>query len=91
MEYTLCDISAFRYHRIPPQVVMLCPPVPRPDTDKRRRELAEHPLVKDALGLPLHLLSDSRQTRSRSTFATPHVISGELPAGSVQSSPSELG
>lgn len=87
MEYTLCDISAFRYHRIPPQVIMLCPPLSRPSIGKRQRELAEHPLASDALGLPLHLLADDRRTRSRSSSAIPHVLSGELPAGSVQSSP----
>lgn len=67
---------------------MLCPPIPAPGTDRRRRKLADHPLVKDALGLPLHLLADKRRTYT--SLAKPHVITGDVPFGHIQRTPIDV-
>lgn len=79
----LCNISAFRFHRVPPQVQMLLPMLPTPELDPNRRHLSEHPLVSEILGSPVHMLRDAR-TRSRSgARIIRHVWSGELPACAI--------
>ena len=59
-----CDISASRYHRAPPQVLMLMPPVPLPELDPNRYQLASHPLITDVIKMPVHMFS----ANSNSTF-----------------------
>lgn len=87
MEHILCDISAFRYHRTPPQVIMMCPPLPALESGTRNRELRTHPLVSEAMGMPLHTLAQSRSSRSRSALLQPHLLMGDIPFESVQSTP----
>ncbi len=58
MSDVLCDISAFKYHRVPPQVLMQLPMVPTPELDPNRSQLLETPLVSEVLGAPVHLLSE---------------------------------
>ena len=50
MKDLLCDISAFRYWRLPPQVRALCPPLPRPEEDRQRYDLARNPTAAVVLG-----------------------------------------
>lgn len=87
MDYTLCDISAFRYHRTPPQVVMLCPPLPPINPGRKKQRLNAHPLVSEVMGTPLHTLARSKSERPRSSSLQPHLMTGDIPFGSIQSTP----
>ena len=89
MDGVLCVPSAFKYWRIPPQVLSLCPPLPIGDFARHRSDYLEHPLVNEILGLPLsRLLVGGRHPNSTSNL-TNHAWSGPLPAGAVVQS--ELG
>ena len=83
MSYVLCDISAFRFHRVPPQVLALCPPVPSPETDRRRRALRGCPLASEVLGLPLHVLVGSRDMLGSRALERRHLWGGEVPIGGI--------
>lgn len=83
MEDTLYGISAFRYHRTPPQVLALLPPVPHTALDSRRILFKDHLLIKDSIGIPVHLAAESRCGRTGKKLLKHHLVSGELPFGSV--------
>ena len=87
MENTLCNISAFRYHRIPPQVIGLLPPMPDVEVDKRRLLFAKHPLIQEVVGTPTHLLFETRASRSRASFVRPHLADHEAPFGAIVDTP----
>lgn len=89
MDGVICGPSAFRYWRIPPQVLALCPPLLSESMPASRKGLVEHPVVRDVLGLPLHRLFLGEGRRSSTKHFANHVWAGELPAGSVFES--ELG
>ncbi len=62
METVLCDISAFRLHRTPPQVTAVLPSLAGVAASKSRLAFANHPTTEQLLGLPVHrLLFDSSQ------------------------------
>ena len=87
MEDVLCDISAFRYHRTPPYVLNLLPPVPSPCQDRRRLALAKHPLVShDAKPLVHLLVRDKSHYRKNQSIQT-HLTTGDLPFGSIIKTP----
>ena len=79
----LYGASAFRYHRTPPQVLALMPPVPQAEGDRCRFELRRHSLIRDVLSLPLHLLAIDKADRTPALYSSRHLQSGELPFGSV--------
>lgn len=83
MRDLLCDITAFRYLRLPPQVLALCPALPRPEEDRLRRELACNPTAKVALRLPLYTLVRTRNSRSCPANMRQRLFLGELPRESV--------
>lgn len=87
MDDILCDISAFRYHRTPPQVIALCPPFPANGSDHLRHALKAHPFVGEIIGLPVHLLTTNRQARTNAACIKHHLITGELPFGSLEQTP----
>lgn len=89
MDETLCDISAFHFHRTPPQVLALMPMIPAAQADKTRSKLKRHPLVQHVLGPVVHLLATDRRQRSSAKCIRSHLASAELPFGSVQAT--ELG
>lgn len=66
---------------------MLCPLFPPSCEDRRRRALKSHPLVKEALGLPVHLLIGDGSPRTGAINVRPHVLAGDLPFGSIASTP----
>ena len=83
MEDVLCNISAFGYHRIPPQVLCALPmPAERLD-DPTLGTFVEHPLVTEALKAPIHVLSDSRARNIQGNRLVRHLCSVELPFGSI--------
>ncbi len=84
MDNVLCDITAFRYHRIPPQVLAVLPMLPQFVDDRRREAFCAHPLVADILGTPLHVATDLRGRNYTGRTFVKHLISGELPFGCVE-------
>lgn len=86
MEDVLCDISAFRFYRVPPQVQMLMPMLPTPELDRNRYQLAHHPLVSEVLGCPVHLMRDDRKHANSGRRVIRHVWSGTLPLASITDS-----
>lgn len=87
MDDMLCNISAFRYYRIPPQVVMLLPSVPSLGLDRNRAQLAKAPLISGALRTPVHVLDERRGSGSRGLRVVRHVWSGDLPPQALHESP----
>ncbi len=83
MKDLLCDISAFRYWRLPPQVRALCPPLPRPEEDRQRYDLARNPTAAVALGFPLYTLVRTRSKRTCPASIRQRLFLGELPRESV--------
>lgn len=83
MDRTLCSISAFRYHRIPPQVLALYPPLPETFEDPTHRSVLQSPIVVDLIGTPLHRLVTKDKARTRTKLYRTHAVSRELPFGSV--------
>ena len=84
MERALCDITAFRYLQVPPQVLALYPPLPEPYCDPRHSKIAASPIVEDLLKKPLHRLVESRRNTSASKLYAFHVHNRELPFGSIR-------
>lgn len=83
MEDVLCNISAFRYYRVPPQVFSVLPMLPERVDDPMFGALVGHPLVTEALGTPLHVLSDKRSRNLQGNRLVRHFSSAELPFGSI--------
>lgn len=83
MTDVLYGISAFRFHRTPPQIRALFPPVPQVETDKRREAFKAHPLIREITGLPVHLMVESRAAMTGAECLTSHLATGPLPFGSV--------
>lgn len=83
MKDLLCDISAFRYWRLPPQVRALCPPLPRPEEDRQRYGLVRNPTAAVVLGFPLHTLVRTRNKRTCPASIRQRLFLGELPRESV--------
>ena len=83
MDRILTGMSAFRYHRIPPQVLALYPPLPEAFEDPRHNKIAQSPIVEDLLGTPVHRLMPSGYKATASKLYRTHVVSRELPFGSV--------
>ncbi len=83
MDLTLAGISAFRFYRVPPQVLALLPPVAQA-RDYGRRGLYGHPLVGEALGgTPLTCLATARRQSTGARWINWTLVQGELPFGHV--------
>lgn len=83
MSYVLSNISAFRYHRIPPQILVLCPPIPDEDCDRQRLRLRQDLLANHVLGFPLHTLVYCRNSVTHGTLLERHLWSGQLPSEAI--------
>lgn len=83
MDRILTSVSAFRYHRIPPQVLSLYPTLPEAFEDPRHSRIAKSPLIEDLLGTPLHRLMPSDYKSTKSKLYLTHTVSRDLPFGSV--------
>lgn len=83
MSYILSNISAFRFHRVPPQVLALCPPIPDEDCDRQRLLLRKDLLVNHVLGFPLHTLVLNRKERTNPALIEHHLWSSSLPSKAI--------
>ena len=87
MAETFCGISALRLLRMPPQLMAVCPMLPAPEGDPRRRRFVEHPVVKRFVQLPVHRLVDSKSAATRSNSFRDHLHASPLPSGSIIRTP----
>lgn len=79
--------TSFRLHRIPYQVLMLCPPIPPLWQNVRDPALPKHPTIKEILGTPLHVLVTDRKDRRTSRTVQTHLVESHLPPGAIVDSP----
>lgn len=86
MKETLCDISAFRLYRTPPQLLAQFPMLPSPETDKTRSGLKSHPITRHITGPVTHLLVTERRRRSSAKCIRSHLASTEIPFGCLRTS-----
>lgn len=81
MDLSLWGLSAFSYHRIPPQILGLYPSILPNTNDPNCRDLKKSPLIEDLLGRPLHrLVCQKHQRGSRKLFVS-HLMTHEPPPG----------
>lgn len=66
MDTVLCDISAFRLHRTPPQVVAILPSLASSAASRQRLAFSSHPTTREIVGLPVHRLSFDKSKRGGS-------------------------
>ncbi len=90
MDLLICGPTAFRYHRIPPQVLALYPPLPDTFADSNHLKLAGSELVEDLLEAPIHRLAFEAGHNSRTKLYKTHCLSNELPAGSTYETDHDL-
>lgn len=82
----LCGLSAFRIHRTPPQILMLCPPLPDLDRAFSRSKLLEHPVAQEILELPVHALVTNPASRRNSRLIKTHLWSSSIPTEGIRDS-----
>lgn len=83
MDLTLCGATALNYHRVPPQILGLYPPLPEMFEDPNHRKLALSEPICDLLGAPLHRMAFSRGKNSATKLYKTHTILNDLPFGAV--------
>lgn len=84
MELILSHISAFRYHRIPPQVLTLLPGLDELGHQQGRKKLSLHPESIGDIELPIRsLVFDPHHRQRRNTILT-HTWSVDLPFGAIE-------
>ncbi len=84
MDITLCGGSAFRFYRVPPQILMLYPPLPYPFEDSNHLKIAKSPIVVDLLDSPIHRLVHRSSEQGHTKLYQTRLIKGDLPFGSVR-------
>lgn len=84
MDYPICAQSAFNYYRVPPQILMLYPPIPQPNSRFYHGNIADCECVVDLLGTPVHRLSPIDSSRAKTNLYVTHVCAQELPFGSIR-------
>lgn len=82
MGLIICGTTAFKYYRVPPQVLGLYPPLPGTVEDPNHLKLATSPIV-DLLGTPLHRLIDSKNQYRQPGLYVSHTVNNSLPFGSI--------
>lgn len=81
MNMPICGPTAFRFHRVPPQILALYPSIESGSPANMRCSLPKNQLVIDLLELPLHRMTDTDCQRTKTTLFKTHVYAGELPFG----------
>ncbi len=79
----LCNISALRYYRTPPLVLMMLPPITICEADKTRRYLRANPTVTEVINSPIHLLVPSSKHETGAVNIKHHVWSTRQPKNAV--------
>ena len=81
MHEYICGVSAFQFHRVPPQVLELLPAFPDIHYRSGRNELLKYPLSEISVKLPLSVLVTERNQFHRLKSVAPRLWSGELSPG----------
>ena len=84
MPQIVCAQSAFRFHRAPPQLRALYPPLPGTYQDSNHRKLASCSTASDLLGTPIHRLVRARSAVNSGATYQSHLVGGELPFSCIQ-------
>lgn len=84
MPQIVCAQSAFRFHRVPPQLRALYPPLPGRYQDSNHRKLASCSTASDLLGTPIHRLVRARSAVNSGATYQSHLVGSELPFGCIQ-------
>lgn len=82
-ENVLYGISSFRLLRTPPQVRLLCPPLSSFSQDVRSGTVGKHPVIKEIIGAPVHVLVQDRKDRRRRKYAITHLVESTLPPEAI--------
>lgn len=82
MHEYLCAVTAFRFHRIPPQVLAILEPFPDISTRAGKLRLLGNATYARELGFPLHVLTSNRNELNHRKSVIAHLWSGDLPSGS---------
>ncbi len=85
MEDTLCHISAFRYYRIPPQVLVFLPTITISRDDPKRTSLRSHIAISDCIGDP-HVLVHNANFHTGARHIKQHRWTKDLPPSCVRDS-----
>lgn len=83
MDITLCGASAFRFYRVPPQILLLYPPLPYAFEDSNHLKLKNSPIVADLIGIPIHRLTFRASSHWVTKLYQTHTVNGDLPFGSI--------
>lgn len=83
MDITLCGGSAFRFYRVPPQILALYPPLPYAFEDSNHLKLAKSPIVADLLDTLICRLIFKAEDHGLTKLYKTRLIKGDLPFGSV--------
>lgn len=84
MDMPLCGPTAFRYYRVPPQVLALYPAIVSGSSGVASRRIRKEKIIEDLLGLPLHRITNTRSQQAKTVLFKTHVLAGELPFGTLQ-------
>ncbi len=84
MPQTVCAQSAFRFHRVPPQLRALYPPLPGTYQDSNHLKLASSSTASDLLGTPIHRLVRAKTAVNSGVIYQSHLVGSELPFGYIQ-------
>ena len=83
MDNILCGLSAFRCYRIPPIVLAACPPISWLELKRGGKMPVKDSFLTGLIGLPVHMLSDDKSKCTGAKSIRWHLLSKELPFGSV--------
>ena len=83
MDEVFCGLSALRHVRVPPAIKAAYPPVSLHGYGYGGAWSAEDHFIVDNIGFPLHLLAASRAGRTGARGIKWHLVSGDLPFGSI--------
>ncbi len=83
MDITLCGASAFRFYRVPPQILLLYPPLAYAFEDSNHLKLKKSAIVADLIGTPIHRLTFNAGNHWLTKLYQTHTVNGDLPFGSI--------
>lgn len=84
MSFLACGLTAFKYYRIPPQILGLYPAILPPDHDHRLVHYSQQPVIKDLLGKPVWRFVSARGNRFNGKLFHSRLLTQEPPPGSFR-------
>lgn len=84
MSFLACGPTAFKYYRIPPQILGLYPAILPPDHDHRLVHYSQQPVFKDLLGKPVWRFVSARGNRFNGKLFHSRLLTQEPPPGSFR-------